>query len=220
MSGSIPTSETRNIYIDKDNVRVIGMKSSEAEDILDALSSETTRQIFLDLYETPSTISELSENSDDSIQNTKYHLQKLEDTGIIEKVGEQYSKKGNEMDVYGSSNDGIIFVVDDENRDTKETLKRAIKNFSVPILSMTILSTIGYFLTEKYNNYKIQKLDSSKDVGIESQPNIEATRDTSMTTLDSLFKIFESNPEVAIVLLIIISSLVSILAYILSEKYI
>lgn len=220
MTGSIPTQKTRKIYVDSDNVKVVNFNSDEAEEILDVLSSETTRQIFLQLNNQPSTISEFSQNSDYSIQNAKYHIEKLKDSGIIKEIGEKYSKKGKKMAIYGPSNDGLIFVTSDENN-MEKTLKKAIKHMTVPLLSISVLSFIGYYISKEYNQYNSYSINSptrseTNDVNIETAQDMG---NQTATIFDPVFKLIESNPNLAIIIMIISTGLISVIAYKISLKY-
>lgn len=72
----------------------------QAGDILDVLSSETARSVLLALYQSAAPVSGLAETVDTSLQNVKYHIERLERAGLVEVVDTRYSSKGNEMDVY------------------------------------------------------------------------------------------------------------------------
>jgi DNA-binding transcriptional ArsR family regulator len=63
--------------------KVVGVDSDDAEDLLAALQSETARNILAALYDDPSTPSELAESADTSIQNVRYHLERLSDADIV-----------------------------------------------------------------------------------------------------------------------------------------
>jgi len=52
------------------------------------------------LYEEPQTASDIAKSLDMSVQNAKYHLDKLEEAGLIEIIDIWYSDRGREMNVY------------------------------------------------------------------------------------------------------------------------
>lgn len=97
-------------------VFVVG--SDDANSVLDALSSDTSRRLIEELFDQPGTSSELAERADTSVQNVHYHLSKLSDAGLVESVGTRYSEKGYEMTVYGPTHDPVVFVGDEEQRPT------------------------------------------------------------------------------------------------------
>jgi len=81
---------------------------TDSDEILDALSSDTAREILAAVHEEPATASEIAEMVGTSLQNTNYHLSKLQEAGLIDVVDTWYSAKGREMDVYAPANRPLI----------------------------------------------------------------------------------------------------------------
>lgn len=96
----------------------------DAGDVVNALSTETARSLLDEIYETPGTASDLAARTDTSLQNTQYHINRLEKTGLIKVVDTWYSEKGREMKVYGAKNDPMVIVAGGVN--SKEDLKAVI----------------------------------------------------------------------------------------------
>ena len=113
------------------NPRVIALDGPDVDDVFEALSSGTRRQILEKLYEDPSTPSELAGATDTSLQNVHYHIEKLQEVDLLEPVGTQYSEKGAEMSVYAPTSDPLVVVEGEEERDEMESrLKRLIGGIS------------------------------------------------------------------------------------------
>lgn len=85
----------------------------DSELVLDALATDTGRQIIAALDEEALPPSELADAVDTSVQNILYHLSRLENAGIIEIVDTWYSSRGREMDVYAVAADPIVFSIGD-----------------------------------------------------------------------------------------------------------
>ena len=92
--------------------RVLAVDDAAADEVLDALSSDTSRTLFRALFDCPGTPSEMAERCDTSVQNVHYHVSNLESVGLIEPIETVYSEKGNEMTVYGPASDPLVFVGD------------------------------------------------------------------------------------------------------------
>lgn len=90
--------------------RVIGIDDDVADDLLAAMSSGTARQLLAALHEEPAAPSELADQVNTSLQNTQYHLGKLEDAGAVEVVDTVYSEKGREMKLYGPTDQPLVVV--------------------------------------------------------------------------------------------------------------
>ncbi|MFC4543020.1 helix-turn-helix domain-containing protein [Halosolutus amylolyticus] len=103
--------------------RVVDLEGEDADAVFGALSSTTAREIYARLDDEPGTPSDVADAIDSSIQNVRYHLEKLEDAGLVEVVDTWYSSRGNEMSVYATT-DGPLIVTSDES--TASQLKTAI----------------------------------------------------------------------------------------------
>lgn len=104
--------------------RVIGVDSEDADDVMAALSSGTARELLSELHEEPAAPSTLADTVDTSVQNVKYHLDKLENAGAIEVVDTAYSEKGREMDVYAAADQPLVIYAGDEEKGS--TLRTAL----------------------------------------------------------------------------------------------
>ncbi|MFB6148941.1 MAG: ArsR/SmtB family transcription factor [Halobacteriales archaeon] len=94
--------------------RVLALAEDDAEEVLSALGSDTSRRLYRSLFEEPATPSELAADHDQSIQNIHYHLTNLQEAGLITEVGSAYSEKGNEMTIYGPATDPLVLVGEPE----------------------------------------------------------------------------------------------------------
>jgi len=107
--------------------RVVDLEGEDADAVFSALSSTTARQIYARLDEEPGTPSDIADAIDSSIQNVRYHLENLEEAGLVTVVDTWYSSRGNEMSVYATA-DGPLIVTSDESTASKlkEALSRLI----------------------------------------------------------------------------------------------
>jgi len=101
--------------------RIVGFDGEDADEVFNALSSDTARDIYRSLHEEPTTPSDLSDRVDTSLQNARYHLENLEDAGLIEVVDTWYSSRGNEMSVYAPTSETLILSSDQEEASRLKT---------------------------------------------------------------------------------------------------
>jgi len=111
---------------ERDETRVIGVDSDDADDLIGALSSETARKMLSELHDEPATPSEVADRAGTTVQNARYHLENLKEAGLIEVDGTRYSPKGREMDVYAPAEPLVMFVGREED---STTLRDAVKRF-------------------------------------------------------------------------------------------
>lgn len=107
MGRILPTSSEKTVD-QSGNPQLICLNDERSEEILSAVQSETARSVFRALTEETMTPSQIAEALDVSVENTTYHLDNLQDAGLIEVVDTVYSEKGREMDVYGPSEDPLL----------------------------------------------------------------------------------------------------------------
>ncbi|MFB6090065.1 MAG: ArsR/SmtB family transcription factor [Halobellus sp.] len=120
---------------------VVDVADDDAGELVDALSSETARELFSALHRDPAPPSELARELDTSVQNVHYHLSNLQSAGVVESVGNRLSEKGNEMTVYGPAADPIVFVGDATSTE-RGTLRRSLADWAtgVAVLALTSLA--------------------------------------------------------------------------------
>ncbi|MFC6963319.1 ArsR/SmtB family transcription factor [Halocatena marina] len=81
-----------------------------ADEVFEALTASTTRTVLATIYDHPSTSTDIRDEIDTSLQNVHYHLQKLEEAGLIEPASIGYSEKGTEMAVYAPAHEAVALV--------------------------------------------------------------------------------------------------------------
>jgi DNA-binding transcriptional ArsR family regulator len=119
-------------------LQVVGV-DEDVSDVLDALSSETAREILNTVYEEPGTPSELADRLDMSIQKVSYHLEKLEDEELIAVAGVQYSEKGQEMKVYEPPDDPLVLFVGTQER--KRSLRSLVRRV-LPVIGVLTAASV------------------------------------------------------------------------------
>jgi DNA-binding transcriptional ArsR family regulator len=77
-------------------------------EVLEALATDTARRVAAALHDSPGTASEVAAETDISLQSVGYHLDRLQEVGLVEVVGTRYSSKAKEMDVYAPTSAPIV----------------------------------------------------------------------------------------------------------------
>ena len=125
-------------------IEIVGV-DEDVSSVIDALSSETARDILNEVYSDPGTPSELADRLEMSIQKVSYHLEKLEDEDLIAVAGTRYSEKGQEMKVYQPPEDPLVLFVGTQER--KRSLMSLAKRL-VPVIGvLTAASVVVQVLT-------------------------------------------------------------------------
>ncbi|GAA0649031.1 ArsR/SmtB family transcription factor [Salarchaeum japonicum] len=112
---------------DADEPRLVDISEDAADDVFAALSSGTARAAYAALHDDPRTASDLADVTDTTVQNVRYHLDNLQDAGLVEVVDTWYSERGTEMKVYAPTDTSlVVFAGDDDDRSTLLTVLREL----------------------------------------------------------------------------------------------
>jgi DNA-binding transcriptional ArsR family regulator len=142
MSSIFPLRDTVTLD-DEREPRLVEIDEDTADEVFEALSSSTTRQIFLELHNAPQTASDLADVTETSVQNVQYHLTKLQDADLIEVVDTWYSERGSEMKVYAPQDESLVLFA---GRDKQGTL-RSLLNRIVGVLALLVPTSVLAGLT-------------------------------------------------------------------------
>lgn len=118
--------------------RIIGFTDEGANEVFEALSSETARALLQSLHDDPQTASDLAEQVGTSVQNVQYHLQKFSAAGLIQIVDTWYSSRGTEMKVYSPSNQSLVLYTGEAPG--KKRLREALSRGAGAIALLGIVS--------------------------------------------------------------------------------
>ncbi len=130
--------------------RVLDLDDAETDEVFSALSSDTARDIYRAIHEEPSPPSDIADRIDSSIQNVRYHLENLEEAGLVEVVDTWYSSRGNEMSVYAPASEALVLAADEDHASRLRTaLSRLLGG--VVILAMASLA-VQQTVTELLGN--------------------------------------------------------------------
>ena len=110
------------------DIQVLGVDEDDSADVLEALSSDTARRVLTAIYDESAPPSELADRLDISLQNVSYHLDNLEEAGVVRVADTRYSEKGREMNVYAPADEPVVVFVGTEERKTgfRDLLKRLV----------------------------------------------------------------------------------------------
>lgn len=124
-----------------DEPRLLCMDDERTGEVLATLSSETSREVFRAVVEDPKAATDVADDLGVPVQNVAYHLDNLEEAGLIRVVDVHYSEKGQEMEIYGPSEDPLlVFLGSSEDR---PGMVSAFKRFSGAIGPVAVLLAVG-----------------------------------------------------------------------------
>lgn len=116
--------------------RAVHHSSDQFDAKINALSSSMTRNILRTVQETPCTPPEIRDRLDTSLQNTHYHLRKLDDVDLVEPAGTAIHRRGGEMTLYRATSNPLMLVIGDDGN-MEDDADTPMKHESLPTGSAT-----------------------------------------------------------------------------------
>lgn len=114
-----------------DDPTVVGLEDEDADQVFDALGSETSRAVLQACYEEGHTRSELAAKLETSVQNAGYHVDKLEAADLLEPVETRYGENGREVTVYEPSKRAVVVAAGEPG--LVDRLAEAVDRLFAPI---------------------------------------------------------------------------------------
>jgi DNA-binding transcriptional ArsR family regulator len=173
-----------------DGSHVVSIQEDAADEVFEALSSRTAREILAALYEDPDTASSVADRVDTSLQNASYHIENLVDAGLVEVGDTWYSEQGREMKVYAPASDSLVVFASDEatSHSLKERLLRLLG--AVGVLGIASVVVQRLFGGTSGGDSQTATPDGGGDVGIAMDGGAETT--TTTESADAAYNVAES----------------------------
>lgn len=137
-------------------IRIVDMNEADATSLFEALGDETTLKIYTAIQQDPKTPPELRELTDTSLQNTHYHLNKLEDAELVEPVDTWVSERGKELNVYGPTNSPLIlsFAAEEKTPGIRSKIKNALGILGVISFFSLVAEYVVPFFVEPSSSWQ------------------------------------------------------------------
>jgi predicted ArsR family transcriptional regulator len=103
-------SDEKDSVENESSEEVLTIDDEKTDEILSSVSSETAREILTSVHDSPKIPIDLAEELGTTTQNVRYHLDNLEEAGLVEVGDVCYSEKGREMSVYQPSDSPSMLV--------------------------------------------------------------------------------------------------------------
>lgn len=120
--------------------RLLEIDEEAADAVFDALSSGTARHLLAAVYDEPRPASELAEAVDTSLQNVRYHLENLQDAGLIEVADTWYSERGSAMKVYAPTDSSVVVVAGEEQ--TRDSVLSVLRSLLGAVAVLAAVSVV------------------------------------------------------------------------------
>jgi len=187
----------------KSNFLLVDLNEPKTKKLAETITSDTSRKILNFLAEKEDTEQNIAQKLSLPISTVHYHLQKLQEAGLVKVEEFHYSPKGREVNHYKLANKYIIIAPQ-----KVEGLREKLKGI-LPVAGIVLGIGVVIELVQKYTS----------TVTFATEQKMTAVAETTMLkaapTLAQEAPIVTTSPDIA--LWFLIGSLVTIIVYILLQ---
>jgi len=181
-----------------ENIKILATDDKKIKSFGEILSNDSSREILQLLFNDELTASQIAQKSDVSLQLVKYHLNKLQDLGVVKVSKIEKNSKSQDMKVYTASKFSIVIVPPKMSEKTKESklLVRSFKHI-YKVAGLGIATGLsGLFSLSQFQNKTIRVDDFTMDGGVSSIGE-SAKSIQSLPPDESMESISTSSPMIA-----------------------
>lgn len=172
MSSLLPLKSSTDSVTNRNvDPKLVDFEDGDADEILAVVSSTTSRHILATLYDEPQTPSGLAEAVETSVQNVSYHLDRLQEAGLVTVADTWYSRQGREMDVYAPAHGPLVLFAGATQ--TEPSLSSALKRLFGAVGVVALASTVVHVVWRS------------------RQPTVLRTQDATPSLVSRLDMVFE-----------------------------
>ena len=132
---------------------VLTIDDERTDEVLSSVSSETARRILTSVHDSPKIPTDLAEELGTTTQNIRYHLDNLEEAGLVEVGDVCYSEKGREMYVYEPSDapSMLVFGKETDGPRMRKVLTKVSSSVG-PAAIVVVVAAKAKFLVEWFSD--------------------------------------------------------------------
>ena len=153
-----------------ENIKILATDDEKIKSFGEILSNDSSREILQLLFNDELTASQIAQKSDVSLQLVKYHLNKLQDLGVVKVSKIEKNSKSQDMKIYTASKFSIVIVPPKMSEKTKES-KLLVRSFRhiYKVAGLGIATGLSGLLSlSQFQNKTIRVDDFTTDAGISS----------------------------------------------------
>lgn len=147
MGRFLPTGSDATISR-SDDATVVFLDDDRVDAVVEAVGSDTAREILRRLLAEPLTASELATELDMTVETVSYHLEALEERELISECDTVYSEKGREMTVYAIATDPTVVIFG--SSDDEAQLRAAVSQLASALGPVAVLIALKQSLSDVF----------------------------------------------------------------------
>ncbi len=160
---STTNSEKSNHVSNVEQFRIYFSDDAKIKSFGEILTSDAGRIILKSLLSDELTANQISQKSGISLQLVKYHLNKMQDLGIVSVSKTEKNSKAHDMKFYTATKFAIMILPQSESEKVRQSLVQSLRKFSK--ITAVMLATAGALLGTHLSQSMMTVKDIPQSVG-------------------------------------------------------
>ena len=153
-----------------ENIKILATDDEKIKSFGEVFTNDSSREILQLLFNEELTASQIAQKSNVSLQLVKYHLNKLQNLGVVKISKIEKNSKSQDMKIYTASKFSIVIVPPNLSEKTKES-KLLVRSFRhiYKIAGLGIATGLSGLLSlSQFQNKTVPADDFTKNSGVSS----------------------------------------------------
>lgn len=182
-----------------EKIKILATDDEKIKSFGELFTNDSSREILQLLFNEEMTANQIAQKTNISLQLVKYHLNKLQDLGIVKISKVEKNSKSQDMKVYSATKFSIVIVPPTLSEKTKES-KLLVRSFRhiYKVAGLAIATGIsGLFSLSQFQNKPIPIQSTKQYTAVEESSKRMDSFDESVESMVASSPMIESEPQIS-----------------------
>ncbi|KER06926.1 ArsR family transcriptional regulator protein [Marine Group I thaumarchaeote SCGC AAA799-E16] len=179
-----------------EKIKILATDDEKIKSFGELFTNDSSREILQLLFNEEMTANQIAQKTDISLQLVKYHLNKLQDLGVVKISKVEKNSKSQDMKVYSATKFSIVIVPPKLSEKTKES-KLLVRSFRhiYKVAGLGIATGVsGLFSLSQFQNKPIPVENTRQFAAVEESKRMESFDESAEPMIESA-PVAESEPQ-------------------------
>lgn len=164
---------------DKENIEIFSTEDEKIKKLGEFLANDSSRKILQLLFSDELTANQIAQKSEISLQLVKYHINKMQELGIVKVARVEKNSKNQDMNYYAPTKFAVVILPSKVSEKAKES-KSLLRSFS------TLYKFAGVGIAAVAGLFSISYLQEQSKVTVPESPDLRADSSADEDKLEQI----------------------------------
>lgn len=181
---------------DKENIEIFSTEDEKIKKLGEFLANDSSRKILQLLFSDELTANQIAQKSEISLQLVKYHINKMQELGIVKVSRVEKNSKNQDMNYYAPTKFAVVILPSKISEKAKES-KSLLRSFSTlyKFAGVGIAAVAGLFSISYLQEQSKVKVPESPDLRIDSSTDEDKLEQVPTKSASEQSAVPEPEPE-------------------------